>query len=242
MVRGYQLKLYPSPAQAELINKTIGCSRFIYNYYLNDIIKNKTDTCLSKVKEIPNLCLSFPWLKEVDGGSLRISLFNLENNLKRWKKGIAGFPKIKTKDFGNSYTTNNFMTYKGKEAIRERLEEISNKGYEATNKENSISESLKVALEASCRGIKFAPIDLNKSEALHFIIDEQTNALSPPFRTIDGLGDTVAKTIVEARKEQPFLSKDDLQTRGKVSKTLMDKMDEMGILQGLPESNQLSLF
>ncbi len=131
---------------------------------------------------------------------------------------------------------------KGKEAIEERLEEIINKGYEASNKENSISESLKVALEASCRGIVFAPIDLNRSEALNFIVDEKTNALIPPFRTIDGLGDTVAKMIVEARREQPFLSKDDFQTRGKVSKTLMDKMEEMGILKDLPESNQLSLF
>lgn len=131
---------------------------------------------------------------------------------------------------------------KGTEAIKERMAEIQNKGYEATNKENSIADSLKVALEATCRGIKFANIDLNRSEAINFVIDEETNALIPPFRTIDGLGDTVAKTIVEARKEQPFLSKDDLQTRGKVSKTLMEKMDSMGILDGLPESNQLSLF
>ena len=164
--------------------------------------------------------------------ALRIAWFKMYHPI--WY--YAAFFSVRIDDFDT------VSMIKGKEAIRERLEEISNKGYEATNKENSISESLKVALEASCRGIKFAPIDLNKSEALNFIIDEQTNALIPPFRTIDGLGDTVAKTIVEARKEQPFLSKDDLQTRGKVSKTLMDKMDEMGILQGLPESNQLSLF
>ena len=64
----------------------------------------------------------------------------------------------------------------------------------------------------------------------------------PPFRTIDGLGDTVGKTICQERSEKEFLSIEDLQKRGKVSTTLIDKMKSMGILKDLPESNQLSLF
>ena len=72
--------------------------------------------------------------------------------------------------------------------------------------------------------------------------DEHENTLIPPFSTIDGLGAAVATTIVEERQKQPFLSKEDLQRRGKVSKTLIDKMVSMGIIDQLPDSNQLSLF
>ena len=132
---------------------------------------------------------------------------------------------------------------KGYNAIKTRYEDLLAKGFEATNKETNIIESLHVALEATARGIKFAPISLEKSDATRFVVDtEHENTLIPPFKTIDGLGLTVAKTIVEARENGPFLSKEDLQKRGKVSKTLTDKMTEMGILNDLPDSNQLSLF
>ncbi len=132
---------------------------------------------------------------------------------------------------------------KGYNAIKTRYEDLLAKGFEATNKETNIIESLHVALEATARGIKFAPISLEKSDATRFVVDtEHENTLIPPFKTIDGLGLTVAKTIVEARENGPFLSKEDLQKRGKVSKTLTDKMTEMGILNELPDSNQLSLF
>ena len=132
---------------------------------------------------------------------------------------------------------------KGYNAIKTRYDDLMAKGFEATNKETNIIESLHVALEATARGIKFAPISLEKSDATRFIVDTlHENTLIPPFKTIDGLGITVAKTIVEARNSGPFLSKEDLQKRGKVSKTLTDKMTEMGIVDNLPDSNQLSLF
>ena len=76
-------------------------------------------------------------------------------------------------------------------------------------------------MEATARGIKFAPISIEKSDANRFVLDdEHENTLIPPFSTIDGLGAAVATTIVEERQKQPFLSKEDLQRRGKVSKTL----------------------
>ena len=68
------------------------------------------------------------------------------------------------------------------------------------------------------------------------------NHLIPPFRTIDGLGDAVSKLIVEEREKRPFLSIEDLQQRAKISGTLIDKLRDMHILDGLPESSQLSLF
>ena len=130
---------------------------------------------------------------------------------------------------------------KGYDAIKARIEDIQVKGYDASNKEQGQAESLKVALEATARGIKFKNIDLYKSEATTWICDSD-NEIIPPFSSIDGLGDTVAKTLVEARKKGDFLSIEDVQKRGKVSSTLIEKMKEMGIFKDLPDSNQLSLF
>ncbi len=130
---------------------------------------------------------------------------------------------------------------KGYNAIKERIEDIQVKGYEATNKENGQAESLKVALEATARGIKFLNVDLYHSDATVWVAKNDTE-IYPPFNAIDGLGDTVAKSIVKEREKQPFLSIEDVQKRAKVSGTLIEKMVNMGILKDLPESNQLSLF
>ena len=130
---------------------------------------------------------------------------------------------------------------KGYDAIKAKIIEIQNKGFDASNKEQGQLESLKVCLEATARGITFAPIDLYKSGATVWgVKDEKT--IYPPFSSIDGLGDTVAKKIVEEREKGDFISIEDLQVRGKVSLTLTDKMRMMGILDQLPESSQLSLF
>ena len=129
----------------------------------------------------------------------------------------------------------------GYQSIKARLEDIEEKGYEASNKENGQAESLKVALEATARGIKFLPIDLYESDATVWITKNDTE-IYPPFSAIDGLGDTVAKNIVLEREKGKFLSIEDVQKRAKISQTLIDKMKDMGILEGLPESNQLTLF
>ena len=130
---------------------------------------------------------------------------------------------------------------KGYDAIKNKMTEISNKGFDASNKESGILECLKLALEMTARGLKFKNVDLLKSKATTFDLDEDGN-LIPPFSTIDGLGDTVAKTIVEEREKGAFLSVEDLQKRGKVSSTLIEKLRNMHILDGLDESSQLSLF
>ncbi len=129
----------------------------------------------------------------------------------------------------------------GYDAIKKKIEDIQTKGYEATNKENGQAESLKIALEATARNITFLNIDLYKSDATVWIA-KNDHEIYPPFNAIDGLGDTVAKNIVRERELQPFISIEDVQKRGKVSQTLIEKMLDMGILKDLPESNQLSLF
>ena len=130
---------------------------------------------------------------------------------------------------------------KGYSAIKEKIIEIQNKGFEATNKEMGQLESLKVCLEATARGIKFLPVDLNKSNATTWGVEDDKSII-PPFSSIDGLGDTVAKNLVDEREKRPFLSIEEVQYRAKVSGTLIDKMKLMGIFDGMSESNQLSLF
>ena len=128
----------------------------------------------------------------------------------------------------------------GSNAIRKRITEINEKGLDASTKEKSLLTVLELALEMCERGFSFKKIDLYKSKAAEFVIDG--NSLIPPFNAIPGLGTNAAMNIVKAREEAEFLSKEDLQQRGKVSKTIMEFLDNHGCLENLPEQNQLSLF
>ena len=130
---------------------------------------------------------------------------------------------------------------KGYDAIKAKIIEIQNKGYEATNKETGQLESLKVALEATARGIKFLPIDLYKSGSTIWNVKDETS-IYPPFSSIDGLGETVAVNIDNERKKGKFISIEDFQGRCKVSSTLTDRMKMMKILDDMPDSSQLTLF
>jgi DNA polymerase-3 subunit alpha (Gram-positive type) len=99
---------------------------------------------------------------------------------------------------------------------------------------------MELSLEMTERGFVFQNYDLYKSAASEFIIEG--NTLIPPFNSIPGLGINVALNIVKAREKGEFLSKEDLQQRGKVSKTILEYLDKQGCLKSLPEQNQLSLF
>jgi len=128
----------------------------------------------------------------------------------------------------------------GSNSIKAKISEINAKGMDASAKEKSLLTVLELALEMTARGFRFQPIDLYRSEADKFVIDG--DSLIPPFNAIPGLGTNAAVNIVKAREEGEFLSKEDLQRRGKVSKTIMEYLDGHGCLESLPEQNQLSLF
>ncbi|KRF68192.1 DNA polymerase III [Bacillus sp. Soil768D1] len=129
---------------------------------------------------------------------------------------------------------------RGSQAIKTKIEEINVKGLDASTKEKNTLTVLELALEMCERGYSFAKVDLYKSSADQFIIEG--NKLIPPFNSIPGLGTNAAINIVNARKNGEFLSKEDLQQRGKVSKTILEYLDKQGCLESLPEQNQLSLF
>ena len=130
----------------------------------------------------------------------------------------------------------------GLEAIKRKMQEIAEKrkNNEASNVEIDLYTTLEIVNEMWERGFKFGKLDLYRSDATEFIIDGDT--LIPPFVAMDGLGENVAKQLVRARQEGEFLSKTELRKRGGLSSTLVEKMDEMGILGNMPEDNQLSLF
>jgi DNA polymerase III subunit alpha, Gram-positive type len=129
---------------------------------------------------------------------------------------------------------------RGSEAIRAKIEEINGKGLDASPKEKNTLTVLELALEMCERGYKFQKVDLYRSQAAEFVIEGDT--LIPPFNSIPGLGTNAAFNIVNARGNGEFLSKEDLQQRGKVSKTIIEYLDNHGCLEALPEKNQLSLF
>ena len=91
-------------------------------------------------------------------------------------------------------------------------------------------------------GYKFENIDLYRSDASNFVVDYENKALIPPFITIDGLGENNAITVVEERKKGEFFSKEDLLRRTKLTSTNVQDLSDMGVLDGLNDSDQLSLF
>ena len=95
-------------------------------------------------------------------------------------------------------------------------------------------------LEMFARGIKFKNVNLSKSSATDFQIDG--NYILPPFNVIPGLGESTARTIVIAREQKPFISKEDLLQRGRINVSVFETMNNLGITKDLRDSNQISLF
>ncbi|MEG2506328.1 MAG: PolC-type DNA polymerase III [Longicatena sp.] len=138
---------------------------------------------------------------------------------------------------------------KGELAIRKKMTDIDDRlksnelKRDVTKKDKDIYNTLELALEMILRGFYFENINLNKSASNEFIVDpDNENRIIPPFTSIDGLGENVADTIVEARKKSVFLSKEDLQRKTSLSGTLIKKLESMGVLEGLQDEDQMSLF
>jgi len=110
-----------------------------------------------------------------------------------------------------------------------------------TAKDKAKIVMLEMVLEMKMRKIEFCNIDIYASEAMNFTVTED-NLIRPPLNAVPGLGETAAESIVQARKEEPFKSQDDLLLRTKLSSTLMQSLDECGCLKDLPKSQQISLF
>lgn len=129
----------------------------------------------------------------------------------------------------------------GKEALEENLAALQKKDKnDMSATEKDMVRDMRLVQEMYARGIEFMPIDLYRAKADRFqIIDGK---IMPSFASIAGMGLKAAQQLEEAAKGGTFTSKEDIRIRGKVSKTILDVMEELGILGDLPETNQYDFF
>lgn len=131
------------------------------------------------------------------------------------------------------------MTH-GRDRIRNKIEELEKLGNNISQKEKNVLTILEVANEMYSRGINFLPVDLYKSDTVKFQITPE--GIRPPLNALQGLGTAAACNMVEARKGGEFLSIEDLRLRSKISKAVIEILQQHGCLEGLPESSQMSFF
>jgi DNA polymerase-3 subunit alpha (Gram-positive type) len=132
------------------------------------------------------------------------------------------------------------LIVKGKEVVKKEINKLVEKGNNKTAKEKNLLTVLEVALEMYARGYKFQKVDLYKSDSDKFIIG--SNGIIPPLKSLQGVGENAARRICEEREKGEFLSIEDLVSRTKVTKTVIEALKAHGCLDGMSESNQLSLF
>lgn len=146
----------------------------------------------------------------------------------------AAFYTIKVIDF------NSDVVLTGAHAVKARMAEIEAKGKNATQKENDEMTVLEVACEMYARGYEFAPVSLEKSDGVRFEL--QDGKILPPFLALNGVGETAARGLAEEREKGPFFSVDQMKTRAGLNRTAVEAFSKAGVLEGLPETDQLTLF
>ena len=128
----------------------------------------------------------------------------------------------------------------GKEKLNYYIQDYKKRSDTLSKKEQDVMKDMKIVQEFYARGFEFLKIDLYQSDAIKFQVVE--GKLLPPFSVIEGMGGIAAEALALAAKDGPFISKDDIAGRAKVSRSTLDVMGELGLLGDLPESNQLSIF
>ena len=128
----------------------------------------------------------------------------------------------------------------GEERVKNKMKEIDLAGNNATVKDKNMYAILELVLEMYERGYEFLPMDLYKSHSTKFLVED--GKIRPPLNSIPGLGTVAAEGIVKAREEGKFMSIDDLKIRAKVGNSVTDLLKKYGCLEGMSQSNQMSLF
>lgn len=128
----------------------------------------------------------------------------------------------------------------GRDTVKHTMALLKEKGNDATAKDDGLMKILEVANEMYARGFSFLPVDLYKSDSKKFLIED--GKLRPPFNALQGLGTSAAEKIVAERENGPFMSIEDFRNRTKVSKTIVELLRKLGCLEGMTETDQLTLF
>ena len=147
----------------------------------------------------------------------------------------AAFYTIRATEFDSE-----FMIY-GKEKVKAKMKEIEMQGNNASQKDKGMYTILEIVLEFYERGFEFLPVDLYKSHSNKFQIED--GKIRPPLSSIAGLGGIAADNIYKAaQKEGHFMCIDDLQYKAKIGKSTTELLGKFGCLDGMSQSNQISLF
>lgn len=128
----------------------------------------------------------------------------------------------------------------GRENVKKKMYEIKELGKAASAKDKSMLTMLEIVNEMYARGLKFVKMDLYESDAVKFKV--LPDGLLPPLCTVEGLGENAAYNVVESRKNGEFETIEEFKERTKVSKTVIELLKQNGVLAGIPETNQLTLF
>jgi len=160
--------------------------------------------------------------------AFRIAYFKVHHPLAFY----ATFFSVKGDEF------NLAVVLKGKEAMRSRITFIRSQEQDPKKKNEAVV--LELAIEMVLRGFSFLTVDLYKSDSFNFTLEGQS--LRVPFIAIPNLGQKAVEKIVAARKDGEFRSIEDLVQRTSINKTNVETLKEMGVLKGMPDSNQMGLF
>ena len=150
------------------------------------------------------------------------------------KEYYAAYFTVRGEDFDG------LTVMKGHEAVKRKMAEILAKGKEASAKENAAYATFQIINEMLARGIEVLPVDLYKSDAYKYIVEDGKIRL--PFCSLAGVGESAAQNLQESRKDGEYLSIDDVQIRSRVTKAVIETLENAGVLSSLPKSNQMSFF
>ncbi len=132
------------------------------------------------------------------------------------------------------------LILQGEHAVRKKLDEYYELGNNASTKEKNMITILEIVFEMYKRGLSFKPVDLYLSHGKKFQIED--GAIRPPLSCLVGVGVNAANSIYEEARIREFISKEDLRLRCKISKTVIETLDNCGALEGMNDTNQLSFF
>ena len=128
----------------------------------------------------------------------------------------------------------------GRQAVKFKMNEIKSKGNDKTAKESGTYDMLLLTNEMMARGFDFLPINIYKSHATKYTVEDGKIRL--PFSSAGGIGENAAKALYDTVQQGDFISIDELQGKSGVSNSVIDKLVSLGAMGDLPESDQISLF